>query len=96
MTISDKARKIPGAAAKGAVTGAIATEQGLPIADYDKQTAEDIAGRQNGLSQRELRMVDAYEPSTRTARRSPTRSRSSPAKPRSRHPPQGADLRARS
>ena len=62
MSISDKARKIPGvAAAEGAITGAIATEHDLPIADYDTQTAEDIAGRLNGLSQRDLRMIDAYE-----------------------------------
>ena len=62
MSIADKARKIPGvAAAEGAVTGAVATEQDLPIADYGKQSAEDIAGRLNGFSQRELRMIGAYE-----------------------------------
>ena len=62
MTISDSARKIPGvAAAEGAITGALATEEDLPIAGYDKQTAEDIASRLNGFSQRELRMIDAYE-----------------------------------
>ena len=62
MSISDSARKIPGvAAAEGAITGALATEQDLPIAEYDKQTAEDIAARLNGFSQRELRMIDAYE-----------------------------------
>ena len=62
MSIADKARKIPGvAAAEGAVTGAIATEQDLPIADYDKQTAEDIAAKLKGFSQRELRMIGAYE-----------------------------------
>ena len=62
MSVSDKARKIPGvAAAEGAITGALATEQDLPIAGYDKQTAEDIASRLNGFSQRELRMIDAYE-----------------------------------
>ena len=62
MSIADKARKIPGvAAAEGALTGAVATEQDLPIADYDKQTAEDIAARLKGLTQRELRLVEAYE-----------------------------------
>jgi hypothetical protein len=62
MSISDSARKIPGvAAAEGAITGALATEEDLPIAGYDKQTAEDIAARLNGFSQRELRMIDAYE-----------------------------------
>ena len=44
MSIADQARKIPGvAAAEGAITGAVATEQDLPIADYDKQTADEIA-----------------------------------------------------
>jgi hypothetical protein len=62
MSVSDKARKIPGVAgAEGAITGALATEQDLPIAGYDKQTAEDIASRLNGFTQRELRMIDAYE-----------------------------------
>ncbi len=62
MSIADKARKIPGfAAAEGALTGAVAQEKDLPIADYDKQTAQDIAGRLNGFSQRELRMIAAYE-----------------------------------
>ena len=62
MSVSDKARKIPGvAAAEGAITGAFATEEDLPIADYDKQSAEDIASRLKGFSQRELRLIDAYE-----------------------------------
>ncbi len=62
MSISDSARKIPGvAAAEGAIAGAMATEQDLPIAGYDDQTADDIASRLKGFSQRELRTVDAYE-----------------------------------
>lgn len=62
MSIIDKARKIPGVAAlEGAVAGVVAGERDLPIADYDKQTAADITARLNGLSQRELRMIDAYE-----------------------------------
>lgn len=62
MGIADSARKLPGVAkAEGAITGALVDEKDLPIADYDKQTAADIAGRLNGLSQRELRMIDAYE-----------------------------------
>lgn len=62
MSIADKARKIPGvAAAEGAITGVVATEQDLPITDYDRQTADDVAARLKGFSQRELRMVDAYE-----------------------------------
>lgn len=62
MSISDSARKLPGvAAAEGAVTGALATEKDVPVADYDKQSAEDIASRLKGFTQRELRTVEAYE-----------------------------------
>ncbi len=62
MSIKDTARKIPGVAAvEGAFTGALATEQDLPIAAYDKQGAADIASKLKGFSQRELRMIDAYE-----------------------------------
>jgi hypothetical protein len=60
MSIRATARNIPGVAAlEGAVTGALATEQDLPIAGYDKQSAADIASRLKSLSQ--LRMIDAYE-----------------------------------
>lgn len=62
MSISDSARRIPGvAAAEGALTGAVATEEDLPIAGYDEQSAEDIASRLKGFGQRELRTIDAYE-----------------------------------
>ena len=62
MSIADKARKIPGVAAlEGAITGAVASERDLPIKDYDKQTAADITAKLKGFSQRELRMIDAYE-----------------------------------
>jgi hypothetical protein len=62
MSISDSARQIPGvAAAEGAIAGAFADEGDLPIADYDKQSAEDIASRLKGFSQRELRLIDSYE-----------------------------------
>lgn len=61
-TFADKARKLPGVAkVEGAVHGAIAEESDLPIADYDKQAAADIASKLKGFSQRELRMIDAYE-----------------------------------
>ena len=51
MSIVDKARKIPGVAAiEGALAGVIASEQDLPIKDYDKQTAADIAAKLKGLS----------------------------------------------
>ncbi len=60
--MADAARKVPGvAAAEGAITGALATEEDLPIKDYDKQSADAIAGKLSGFSQRELRMIDAYE-----------------------------------
>lgn len=62
MSISDKARKFPGVAAvEGALTGAVATEQDLPIKDYDRQTAADIVTKLKGFSQRELRTIAAYE-----------------------------------
>lgn len=62
MSITDQARKIPGVAAvEGAITGAVASEQDLPIENYDKQTAEDVAAKLKGFSQRELRLIQAYE-----------------------------------
>ena len=62
MNIKDTARKIPGATAvEGAITGALAEERDLPIADYDKQSAGDIAAKLKGFSQHELRTIDAYE-----------------------------------
>jgi hypothetical protein len=62
MSIADKARKIPAvAAAEAALNGAIASEQDLPIIDYDKQTAQAIATKLEGFSQRELRVIGAYE-----------------------------------
>lgn len=62
MSIADKVRRIPGiATVEGALTGAVATERDLPIKDYDRQSADEIAGKLKGFSQRELRMIDAYE-----------------------------------
>ena len=62
MSISDSARKIPGvAAAEGAILGATADERDLPIKDYDKQSAEDIAAKLKGFTQRDLRTIQAYE-----------------------------------
>ncbi len=60
--LSDIARKVPGVAQiEGAISGATADERDLPISGYDKQNAGDIASKLKGLSQRELRMIDAYE-----------------------------------
>ena len=51
MTIADKARRIPGVvAAEAALNGALASEQDLPINDYDKQTAQAIATKLEGVS----------------------------------------------
>ena len=62
MSISDSARQIPGvAAAEGAIAGTFANESDLPIADYDQQTADGVVSRLKGFSQRELRLIDAYE-----------------------------------
>ncbi|MDX6720651.1 MAG: hypothetical protein QOJ63_2905, partial [Solirubrobacteraceae bacterium] len=62
MNFVDKARKIPGVAAvEGAIAGALANEEELPIKDYDKQTAEAVVAQLAGRSQRELRMIEAYE-----------------------------------
>ena len=62
MSIADHVRKVPGVAAvEGAITGAVATEQDLPIARYDKLTADEIAGRLAELSQIDLAKIDAYE-----------------------------------
>jgi hypothetical protein len=62
MTVADKARKIPGvAAAEAALNGVLASEQDLPIIDYDQQTAQAIATKLEGFSQRDLRMIGAYE-----------------------------------
>ena len=65
MSLSDSARKIPGVAAvEGAVTGAMATEQDMPMSAYDKQSADVIASKLRGFSQRELRTIDVYERKT--------------------------------
>ena len=62
MSMSDSARKIPGvAAAEDAILGVTATEEDLPIKDYDTQSAEDIASKLKGFSQRDLRTIAAYE-----------------------------------
>jgi ferritin-like metal-binding protein YciE len=55
-------RKVPGAArAQGAAKGAVASAGDLPIARYDKLTAEEITGRLNELSQADLAKVAVYE-----------------------------------
>ncbi len=57
-----QARKVPGAArAEGTVKGAVAGEQDLPIARYDKLNADEITSKLAELSQIDLAKVDAYE-----------------------------------
>lgn len=57
-----QARKVPGVAqAEGQVKGAVASEDDLAIARYDKLTAEEIIGRLTELSQIDLAKIDAYE-----------------------------------
>jgi hypothetical protein len=46
---------------KTQIKGALATEEDLPIKDYDKQTAQDIANHLKNLSQHDLRKIDTYE-----------------------------------
>jgi hypothetical protein len=53
---------VPGEAqVEGAVKGALASEQDLPIPDYDSLTAEEIVKRLPELSQVDLAKVEAYE-----------------------------------
>src|SRR5215207_7084848 len=57
-----QARRVPGVAqVEGEIKGAVASEQDLAIASYDKLTAEEIGAKLADLSQIELAKVDAYE-----------------------------------
>jgi ferritin-like metal-binding protein YciE len=57
-----QARRAPGVAqAEGEVRGAVASEDDLPIADYDSLKAGEVVERLPRLSQVELGQVDAYE-----------------------------------
>jgi ferritin-like metal-binding protein YciE len=57
-----QARKVPGVAqVEGQVKGAVASEDDLAIARYDKLTADEITSRLPELSQIDLAKVDAYE-----------------------------------
>jgi ferritin-like metal-binding protein YciE len=60
--VARNARKVPGVArVEGQVKGAVSSASDLPIARYDKLTADDIAARLPELSQIDLAKVDAYE-----------------------------------
>ncbi|MDQ3719412.1 MAG: DUF892 family protein [Actinomycetota bacterium] len=57
-----QARKVPGVAqAEGEVKGAVASEDDLAIAGYDKLTADEIVSKLGDLSQVDLAKVDSYE-----------------------------------
>ena len=61
-TATRQARRVPGAKqAEGAAKGAVASEQDLPIANYDALTAEEISKRLPELSQVDLTKVEVYE-----------------------------------
>jgi hypothetical protein len=57
-----QARRVPGEAqAEGAVRGAAAREQDLPIANYDKLSVKEIDSRLRRLLDVDLSKVEAYE-----------------------------------
>jgi ferritin-like metal-binding protein YciE len=57
-----QARKVPGVAqAEGEIKGMIASEDDLPIADYDDLTAEEVNEKLRPLSQIDLAKIDGYE-----------------------------------
>jgi ferritin-like metal-binding protein YciE len=57
-----RARKVPGAAQlEGEIKGAVASEEDLPLSDYDQLSAAEITARLAGLSQIDLTKIDAYE-----------------------------------
>lgn len=57
-----RARKVPGVAqAKGQVKGAVASQEDLAIARYDKLSADEITSKLTELSQIDLAKVDSYE-----------------------------------
>jgi ferritin-like metal-binding protein YciE len=59
---SRQARRVPGVAqAEGAAKGAMASEEDLPIPEYDSLNADDIVGQLAELSQIDLAKVEAYE-----------------------------------
>ncbi|MGZ6617607.1 MAG: hypothetical protein ACXVFQ_24680 [Solirubrobacteraceae bacterium] len=67
--IADAARKIPGVSAtEGAIKGVLATKEDLPIKDYDKQTAQDIAGQLKNRRSAGSRVLSACD---RLERKSP-------------------------
>jgi ferritin-like metal-binding protein YciE len=59
---SRQARKVPGVAqAEGEIKGMLASEDDLPIADYDGLTAQETNAKLPSLSQIDLAKIDGYE-----------------------------------
>jgi hypothetical protein len=59
---TEQARRAPGVEpVEGEARGAVAREQDLPIANYDKLNASDIVDRLEGLSETDLHKIGAYE-----------------------------------
>jgi ferritin-like metal-binding protein YciE len=57
-----KARKVPGVAqVEGQVKGAVAGEEDLAIAEYDRLTADEVTTKLSNLSQIDLAKIDSYE-----------------------------------
>jgi len=57
-----RARKVPGVAQlEGQVKGAVASEEDLPLSDYDQLSAVEIVERLPSLSQIDLAKIDSYE-----------------------------------
>lgn len=57
-----RARKVPGVAQlEGQVKGAVASEEDLPLSDYDQLSAAEIVERLPSLSQIDLAKIDSYE-----------------------------------
>jgi hypothetical protein len=57
-----QARRLPGVEpVEAEVWGAVAREQDLPIANYDRLTAGEIVGRLELLSEAELGKINVYE-----------------------------------
>ena len=59
---SRQARKIPGVAqAEGEIKGVLASEDDLPVTNYDELTAEEINAKLPSLSQIDIAKIDGYE-----------------------------------
>lgn len=59
---AQQARRVPGVeSVEGEARGAVAREEDLPIANYDKLTADEIINRLERLSQADLHKIDSYE-----------------------------------